>query len=96
MINIKNFDSNKVKLDGKPYKNMLSYYIGYPMIQDSKYIKINNMSACFNKLDRYFEKINGNKYLTLIPTDKSKEKNLKIWDLYQRFKQNMRFLWLNN
>ena len=27
-----------------------------------------------NKMNRYFEEINGNKYLTLVPTNESKEK----------------------
>ena len=32
----------------------------------------------FNKMNGYFEEINGNKYLTLAPTNESKEKNKKI------------------
>ena len=30
-------------------------------------------------MNGYFEEINGNKYLTLVPTNESKEKNLKLW-----------------
>ena len=40
MINIKNFDPNKIKTDEKPYKKILIYYIGYVTINDSRYIKI--------------------------------------------------------
>ena len=29
MTNIKNFDLNNIKIDGKLYKNILIYYIGY-------------------------------------------------------------------
>ena len=29
----------------------------------------------FNKVNGYFEQINGSKYLTLVPTNESKEKN---------------------
>ena len=59
---------------------MLLYYIGYLTIQDSKYIKINNITAlylAFNELNEYFEEINGNKYLTLLILMKAKKK-LKI------------------
>ena len=46
-------------------------------IKDSKYLKINIGSTLFliiNKVNRYFEEINGNKYLMLVPTNESKEK----------------------
>ena len=46
----------------------------------SKYIKINSVNPLyltFNKVNGYFEKTNGNKYLTLVPTNESKEKILK-------------------
>ena len=75
MINIKNFDLNNTKLDEKLYKNILIYYIGYVAIKDSKYVKIysvNLLYLIFNKVNGYFKEINGNKYLTLIPTNESK------------------------
>ena len=77
IINIKNFDPNNIKLDEKSYKNILIYYIGYVTIKDSKYVKINNVNlSCLiiNKVNRYFEAINGNKYLTLVFANESKEK----------------------
>ena len=39
IINIKNFDPNKIKIDEKSYKNILTSYIGYVTIKDSKYVK---------------------------------------------------------
>ena len=45
-------------------------------VKDLRYIKINSVNPLYlvdNKINGYFEKINGNKYLTLVPTDKSKE-----------------------
>ena len=45
-------------------------------IRNLKYEKINSVNALyliFNKVNRYFEKINKNKYLMLVPTNKSKE-----------------------
>ena len=41
IINIKNFDSNNIKIE---YKNILIYHIGYVTIKNSKYIKINNVN----------------------------------------------------
>ena len=46
-------------------------------IKDSKYVKISNVNPLcliINKVNGYFEEINGNKYLTLVPNNKSKEK----------------------
>ena len=48
------------------------------MIKDSKYVKINSVNPLyliFNKVNGYFEEINGNRYLMLVPTNVSKEKN---------------------
>ena len=41
IINRKNFDPNKIKIDEKPYKSIHIYYIAYLTIKDSKYLKIN-------------------------------------------------------
>ena len=77
-INIKFFDPNNIKIDEKSYKNVLVYYIGYVMIKDSDY-SINPLYPIFNKVNGYFEKINEKKYLTLVPTNESKEKKYKTW-----------------
>ena len=61
MINIKNFDSNNIKIDENSYKNILIYYIGYVTIKDLKYIKIYSVSPLyltFNKVNGYLEEIN--------------------------------------
>ena len=71
IINIKNFDPNNIKIDEKSYKDILIYYIGYVTIKDSLYL-------IFNKVIGYSEEINGNKILTLVPTNESKKKNNKI------------------
>ena len=41
MINIKDFDSNLLKIDKKSYKNIDIYYIGYITMKNSDYVKIN-------------------------------------------------------
>ena len=76
IINIENFNSNDITIDKKSYKNILIYYNGYVTIKE--YIK--NYSAIplyliFRYMNRYFEEINGNKYLNLVPTNESKDKN---------------------
>ena len=75
IINRKNFDSNNINIDKKSYKYILIYFIGYMMMKDSKYVKINSVNplyVIFNKVNGYFEEINGNKFLTLVPTNESK------------------------
>ena len=52
------------------------------MIKDSKYIKIKSVNSLYlviNKVNGYFEEINGNKFLTLVPTNENKGiiKNMK-------------------
>ena len=77
IVNIKNFNSNNIKTDEKSYKNILIYYIGCVAIKDSKYVKINSIHRLyliFNKVNEYFEEINRNKYLTLVPTSEKKIK----------------------
>ena len=39
-----------------------------------------------NKMNEYFEEINGNKYLTLVPTNESKEKLKKYEELWIKMK----------
>ena len=76
IINIKFFDPNNIKIDKKSYKNILIYCIGYIMIKDLKYVKINSVNHLyfiFSKVNRYFEEINKNKYLMLVPTNESTE-----------------------
>ena len=46
--------------------------------KDLKIYSVNPLYLIFGKVNGYFEEINGNKYLTLVPTNKSKEK-LKIY-----------------
>ena len=74
IINIKNFDPNNIKIDEKSHKNI-----------DLKYVKINSVNPLYliiNKVNGYFEEINGNKYLTLVPINESKEKLKKNMKTY--------------
>ena len=56
------------------------------MIKDLKYVKINSvilLYLIFSKVNGYFEEINKNKYLTLVPTNESKEKIEKYEELWE-------------
>ena len=84
MINIKSFYSNLLKIDKKLYKNIDIYYIGYITVKDSEYVKIDSENPLYliiNEVGGYFKEINGNKYLTLVSTDKNKEVLTKYTEL---------------
>ena len=75
-INVKNIDLNKIKIDKKSYKNILIYCIGYVTVKDLRYMKINSVNFSYliiQEINGYIKENNGNKYLTLVPTDKRKD-----------------------
>ena len=43
VINIRNLDPNKTKIDEKSYKNILIEYIGYEMVRDLSYTTKNSV-----------------------------------------------------
>ena len=93
IINVKELDPNSIKKDETSCKNILIYYIACVTIKDSKYVIINSANPfylMFNRINRYFEEINGNHYLTLVSANESKEKIkkyeepwIKIRDLFR-------------
>ena len=75
MINIRNLDPNKIKANEKSYRNCLIYYIRYLTVKDLSYTTINNVNPLhliINRLNACIEESNGNRYLTLVPIDESK------------------------
>ena len=88
MINLKNFESNLLKIDKKHYKGIDNFYIGY--------IKIKKVGDCenihtviplhllVNHASRYTEGKNGNKYLILDDSVNENKGLLKkyadVWD----------------
>ena len=82
MVNIQNLYFNKIKIDEKLYINIRIYYIGYVTVKDLRYVKVNNVKPLYliiNKINGHFEGSNGSKYLTLVPTDQSKD-TLKTYE----------------
>ena len=76
MIDITNFDPNLLKFDKKFYNSINIYYIGYIIMKDSDYVKINNVNPLhliIDEVNGQFEEENGNKYLILNSTKKTDE-----------------------
>ena len=83
MINIKNIDSNLLKIYKKSYKNIDIYYIGYITKKGSKYVNIHRVNSLYfivDKVDVFIEEKEGNKYLNLSSTDNNREKYIEPWD----------------
>ena len=75
MINIKNLDPNKIKINKKSYKNILIYCIGYLKV---KINSVNPLYLIIDKIKGYIEENNGDKYLMLVPTDEKKRHTKKV------------------
>ena len=80
MIDIKNFQSNLLKIDKKPYKDFDIYYIGYITIKkfdkfsDHENIhSVNPLYLIIHSATGYFKQEYGEKYLILDPIDKYEE-----------------------
>ena len=77
MIDIRNFHSNLLKIDKKPYKDFDIYYIGYitiKKISDYKNIRsVNPFYLIIHSAKGYFKEENGEKYLIIDLTEKYEE-----------------------
>ena len=54
-----------------------------------KYVKIHSINSFYliiNKVNGYFEEIKKSKYLTLVPSNESKEKNKKYQELWGKIR----------
>ena len=49
--------------------------------KELKIFSVNRLYLIFGKVNGYFEEMNGNKYLTLVPTNESKEKIKRYGEL---------------
>ena len=77
MINLKNFESNLLKIDKKHYKGIDIYYIGYITIKkigDCENIySVNPLYLIIGKVDGHIEEKNGSKYLVFDSTDENRQ-----------------------
>lgn len=85
--NIKNFDPNNIKTDGKLCQNILIYYTGYV-----KQNKVKTLHLIINKAKEYIDKSNGNEYLTVVPTDKSRDKLKEYEKMWRNIKDLIRLI----
>ena len=77
MIDIKNFHSNSLKIDKKPFKDIDVYYIGYITIKkfgDYENIQsVNPLYLIIHSSTGYFKERNGEKYLIISVIEEYKE-----------------------
>ena len=77
MINIKNFHSNLLNIEKKPYEDVNIYYISYITIKkfsDCENIhSVNLLYLIINSVTGYFKEKIGEKYLILDSTEKYEE-----------------------
>ena len=52
MINIKDFNSNLLKIDKKPYKNIDIYYMAYIAMKDFDNVNINSVNPLYMIIDK--------------------------------------------
>ena len=88
ILNLKNFESNLLKIDQKHYNGINIYYIGYITIRkiddcESVY-SVNALYLLVNHASGYTEKKNGNKYLIFDDSVNENRELLKkyadVWD----------------
>ena len=53
---IKNFDSNLLRIDKKSYKNVDIYYIGYITMKDFDYVNIHSVNTLYLIIDKEYIK----------------------------------------
>ena len=77
IIDVKNFHSNLLKIDKKPYKDFDIYCIGYITIKSfgdyHNIHSVNHSYLIFHSATGHFKEENGEKYLILDSTEKYKE-----------------------
>ena len=90
MINIKNFDSNLLKIDKKSNKIIDIYYIEYVKIKNigdyESIYSVNSLYLIIGEVDGYIEENNENNYLIFASTDKNKEVLEKYTELWNGIK----------
>ena len=75
------------------------YFIKYVTIKDLSYVKIysaNLLYLIINKINGYIDEINGNKYLTIVPTNESKEIPKKYEKLWTKKRDHIRIITNNS
>ena len=94
LIDLKDFESNLLKIDKKSYKNIDIYYIGYitiKKIDDCENIySVNPLYLLVNHASGYIEEKNGNKYLIFDSVDENKKVFKKYGDVWDGIKNKIK------
>ena len=85
IIKIKNLDLKNIKIYEKLHKTILIYHIGYTILNSVKFSHIS-----IGNINGYFEESNGNEYLTIAPTYKSKYALKKYGEMWSKIKNLIR------
>ena len=91
MIDIKNFDPNKINIDGKSYKSILTYYNNYETTNSVKPLYLT-----INKINGYIEENNKHKYLTQVLLIKAKIDRKKYEELWSKIRDLIRSTSINS
>ena len=86
-INIKNLNPNKIKINEKSHKNIAFYPTEYVRVKDLSFEK--NNSPLYLIIDKIKEESNGNKYLMLAFTDKSKDTMTRHEELWSKIRNSI-------
>ena len=93
MINLKNFESNLLKIDKKSYKNIDIYNIGYITTKKTDdYESIYSIYPLYlrdNHANGYIDEKNENNYLIVDSPDESKELLKKYTDVWKGIKNKI-------
>ena len=90
------WDLDNTQIDEKQYKNILICYIGYVTIKkDLKSYSVDSLYLIFGDVNGYFEEINENKYLMLVPTYENNEKIKKYEELWIKIRDLIRSITKN-
>ena len=95
IIDLKDFDSNLLKINKKSYKNINIYYIGSITIKEiddyESIYGVNSLYLHINHASGYIEEKNGNKYLIFNDSvDENKEVSKKYADVQDGIKNKIK------
>ena len=94
IINIKNLDPNKIKINENSHKNIVIYKIC--SVKELSHEKNCSVNPLYLIIDKINEESNGNKYLMLVFTDKSKDTMTKHEELWNKIKSSIRSITNNS
>ena len=91
MINIKDFDSNLLKIDNKSYRNISIYCIGY-ITKTDRYVinSVNPFYLIVHEIDGFIEDKEGNKHLNFAFTYSNSEVLKKYADIWSEIKNQIK------